>query len=219
MTATDGEPPPRIARPDTGAIPTVAPESGARTHIIRRAPSGGLPELAPTSGSSPQPGPPDDVKTGLIAPVPSEALTGLVAPSETQPDAPTGLIPRPPVDFRAAPPSPTLPAITTGFAILSGWATGVIATDLITSWWSSDTLFCVAVAFLATIAGVPLLLLRRRLGSLLIVAGAVASLLMFAGLFVAGAAVPWVVYTIPVLPVASAGFAVHPQTRRWWRAS
>ncbi len=32
-------------------------------------------------------------------------------------------------------------------SILSGWATAVIATDLITGWWRSDQLFCVALAF------------------------------------------------------------------------
>ena len=52
-------------------------------------------------------------------------------------------------------------------AILSGWATAVIATDLITGWWGTDRLFCVAVGFLTrcsaagTIGGVIALLLRR----------------------------------------------------------
>lgn len=163
----------------------------------------------------------DDVRTGLIAPPPSEAPTGLVVPMT---DAPTGLIAPAPLDFAAAPPSPLWPAVTSGVSIVGGWATGVIATDLITSWWTTDTVFCVAVAFLtsilglATVTGVPLLMLRRRLGSLLIVAGAVASLLMFAGLFVAGASVPWIVYVIPVLPLAGAALALQPSTRRWWRA-
>ena len=33
-----------------------------------------------------------------------------------------------------------------------GWATGVIATDLITGWWGTDLLFCVAVGFLAAVS-------------------------------------------------------------------
>ena len=54
-------------------------------------------------------------------------------------------------------------------SIVSGWATSVVATDLIAGWWRSDRLFCVAVAFLAlvfalaTISGVILLLLRQPL--------------------------------------------------------
>ena len=35
---------------------------------------------------------------------------------------------------------------TAVLSILSGWATAVIATDLITGWWDTDLLFCVAVA-------------------------------------------------------------------------
>ena len=53
-------------------------------------------------------------------------------------------------------------------SIVSGWATAVVATDLITGWWHTDRLFCVAVGFLAllfagtTIAGVILLLFAGR---------------------------------------------------------
>jgi len=48
--------------------------------------------------------------------------------------------------------------------------------------------------------------------------GAVVALLIFAGLFVAGAKLSPVVYTIPVLPVASVLLAMLPGTRRWARS-
>jgi hypothetical protein len=105
--------------------------------------------------------------------------------------------------------------------MLSGWATTVVATDLITGWWRTDRLFCVAVAFLtvvfagATVSGVIVLLLRRPVGRYLIVAGAVVALLAFSGVFVANARVPWIVYALPVLPVGSAVLAMLPSTRRW----
>jgi hypothetical protein len=106
-------------------------------------------------------------------------------------------------------------------SILSGWATAVIATDLITGWWHSDPLFCVAVGFLtavsaaATIGGLIALLLRRRMSRLLIVVGSVVALLIFSSLFVAGAKLPAVVYAIPLLPAASILLALLPATRRW----
>jgi hypothetical protein len=108
-------------------------------------------------------------------------------------------------------------------SILSGWATAVIATDLITGWWRSDKLFCVAVGFLtavsaaATIGGLTVLLLRRRMGRLLIVVGAIVALLIFSSLFVAGAKLPPIVYAIPVLPLASIVLTLLPGTRRWAR--
>jgi hypothetical protein len=115
-------------------------------------------------------------------------------------------------------------AIATAVAnILSGWATAVIATDLITGWWRSDRLFCVAIGFLtavsasAVIGGLIALLLRRRMGRLLTVVGSTVALLIFAGLFVAGAKISPVVYAIPVLPVASILLALLPATRRWAR--
>jgi len=115
-------------------------------------------------------------------------------------------------------------AIATAIAsILTGWSTAVIATDLITGWWRSDQLFCVAIGFLtavssaALIGGLIALLLRRRMGRLLIVVGAVVALLIFAGLFVAGAKLSPVVYGIPALPVASVLLALLPATRRWAR--
>jgi hypothetical protein len=105
--------------------------------------------------------------------------------------------------------------------MVSGWATSVVATQLITGWWSTDRLFCAAVGFLAfvfaasTISGVVLLLRRRPLGRFLIAVGAVVALLAFGGVFIAGAKIPWAVYAIPVLPVASAVLALLPATKRW----
>ncbi len=120
-------------------------------------------------------------------------------------------------------PNPRTAIATAILSILSGWATAVIATDLITGWWQSDLLFCVAVAFLtaisaaALIAGLIGLLLRRRASRLLIVVGAVVALLIFSSLFVAGAKLPPVVYAIPVLPLATIAVALLPATGRWGR--
>ncbi|MCV7231059.1 hypothetical protein H7J49_01005 [Mycobacterium branderi] len=108
-------------------------------------------------------------------------------------------------------------------SIVSGWATSVVATDLIAGWWQSDRLFCVAVGFLAlvfalaTVSGVILLLLRRGLGRYLIVAGAAVAVLTYLGVFIAGARVAWIVHFLPLLPIASAVLALHPQTKRWMR--
>jgi hypothetical protein len=105
--------------------------------------------------------------------------------------------------------------------MLSGWATSVLATDLITRWWHTDGLFSVAVAFLlfvfaaSTASGVVMLLLSRQLGRLLIVVGAAVALLAFGGVFVAGARMPWIVYAMPILPVLSAVLALDPATERW----
>jgi hypothetical protein len=124
---------------------------------------------------------------------------------------------------RSAQANPAAAIATAIASILTGWSTAVIATDLITGWWRSDQLFCVAIGFLtavsaaALIGGLIALLLRRRMGRLLIVVGAVVALLIFAGLFVAGAKLSPVVYGIPVLPVASVLLALLPATRRWAR--
>lgn len=118
-------------------------------------------------------------------------------------------------------PSATVPIAASAVAILSGWPVSVVTTDLMTSWWRSDRLFCVAVGFLSlvfavtTIAGVILLLRRRSLGRYLIAIGAVVALLTFGSLFVAGARVPGIVHVIPVIQVCSAGLALHPATKRW----
>jgi hypothetical protein len=125
---------------------------------------------------------------------------------------------------RSALANPRMAIATAIVSILSGWATAVIATDLITGWWRSDRLFCVAVGFLtavsaaATIGGLIALLLRRRMGRLLIVVGSIVALLIFSSLFVAGAKLPPVVYAIPVLPVASILLALLPGTGRWARS-
>jgi hypothetical protein len=106
-------------------------------------------------------------------------------------------------------------------SIVSGWATSVVATDLIAGWWRSDRLFCVAVAFLAmvfalaTISGVIMLLLRQPLSRYLIVAGAVVAILTYLGVFIAGARVAWIVHTLPILPIASAVLTWLPGTRDW----
>lgn len=106
-------------------------------------------------------------------------------------------------------------------SIVSGWATSVVATDLIAGWWRTDRLFCVAVGFLAvvfaiaTTTGVIMLLLRRPLGRYLIAAGAVVAVLTYGGVFIAGARVGWIVHALPVLPIASVVLALHPQTKRW----
>ncbi len=106
-------------------------------------------------------------------------------------------------------------------SIVSGWATSVVATDLIAGWWRTDRLFCIAVAFLAivfaatTVSGVIMLLQRRPLGRHLIVAGAVVAVLTYGGVFIAGARVAWIVYFLWVLPLVSAILALHPKTTRW----
>lgn len=116
--------------------------------------------------------------------------------------------------------SPTAVAAA-AVSIVSGWATAVVATDLIAGWWKSDRLFCVAVAFLAlvfalaTISGVILLLLRRSLGRYLIVAGALVAFLTYLGVFIAGARVAWIVHALPILPIASVVLALLPRTRNW----
>ncbi len=86
-------------------------------------------------------------------------------------------------------------------------------------------MFCAAVGFLAfvfavsTTSGVIMLLLGRQLGRFLIVVGALVALLAFGGVFLAGARIPLIVYTIPVLPVLSAALALHPSTKRWVAAN
>lgn len=137
-------------------------------------------------------------------------------------DPQTSFIPR--ASARPLPPAQPSPAAASAAAavsIASGWATAVIATSLITGWWRTDELFCIAIGFLstvsaaATIGGLISLLLRRRIGRLLIVVGAVVALMIFAGLFVAGADLPQIVYAIPLLPVASIVLALLPATGRW----
>jgi hypothetical protein len=157
-------------------------------------------------------------------------------PIPTIPESPTTQIPRQPPPYKGAPhadrrggsaglptdePSGRTAVAASAVSIVSGWATSVVATDLIVGWWKTDRLFCIAVAFLAlvfastTISGVIMLLQRRSLGRYLIVAGAVVAVLTYGGVFIAGAHVAWIVYTLWVLPVAGVVLAFLPQTKRW----
>ena len=182
--------------PDTALTPTTAVDAAdaPATSIIRRHPTGSFPVL-------PEP-PADDIATSYLP----RAIPVEVGPP-----------PRP------SRPSPSAAIATSTVSILSGWATAVIATSLIASWWRTDELFCVAIGFLtavsaaASIGGLISLLLRRRIGRVLTVVGAVVAIMIFAGLFVAGAALPPVVYAIPLLPIASVVLAVLPATGRWCR--
>ncbi|OSC28919.1 hypothetical protein B8W69_10455 [Mycobacterium vulneris] len=106
-------------------------------------------------------------------------------------------------------------------SIVSGWATSVVATDLIAGWWRTDRLFCIAVAFLAlvfagtTVSGVILLLKRRSISRYLLMAGALVAFLTYLGVFIAGARVAWVVHLLPILPIATVVLVMLPQTKRW----
>jgi hypothetical protein len=190
---------PRIRRQPDGGTPSTpfTAQSEPQTSIIRRHPTGEM----PTAGV--------DAQTSYI-----RGASGA--------DMQTGYIPRARPAVVAHPrPTPNTAIATAVMSILTGWATAVIATSLISGWWRSDRLFCVAVAFLtavsaaALIGGLIALLLRQRMARLLIVVGAVVALLIFSSLFVAGAKLPPVVFAIPVLPVASALLAVLPATKRW----
>ncbi|OMC45341.1 hypothetical protein A5745_14850 [Mycobacterium sp. IS-2888] len=171
------------------------PPSESRTRIIRRAPTGPIPTVpeSPTTQIPPQP-----------------PYRGA---------APAG--PRGGLGPQAGEPSGRTAAAGCAVAIVSGWATSVVATDLIAGWWKTDRLFCIAVAFLAlvfastTIAGVIVLLQGRSLGRYLIVAGAVVAVLTYGGVFIAGARVAWIVHALPLLPIASAVLVMHPRTKRW----
>jgi hypothetical protein len=148
-------------------------------------------------------------------------------PIPTITETPTTHIPREAVTAGAAHASPTdEPSSRTAVAacavsIISGWATSVVATALITGWWRTDRLFCIAVAFLAlvfaatTVSGVIMLLQHRSVGRYLIAAGAVVALLTYGGIFIAGARVAWIVHALPLLPLASVVLALHPRTNRW----
>lgn len=179
-----------------------------RTRIIRRQPDAAVPPPAVSS----------EQQTGIIRRHP----TGSFAAQQDDPR--TSYIPRAtPVAVGSTRPSPVAASATAAVSIISGWATAVIATSLISGWWGTDELFCIAIGFLtavsaaATIGGLISLLLRRRIGRLLIVVGAIVALMIFAGLFVAGADLPRIVYGIPVLPVASGVLALLPATGRWCR--
>jgi hypothetical protein len=179
--------------PSAAARPT-----NPETRIIRRAPTGPMPQAV------------DDARTTHIPRPPAPP------PQQFAPPPEPGLARAPFPE-----PSRTTAVAAAAVSIVSGWATSVVATDLIAGWWRSDRLFCVAVAFLAlifalaTISGVILLLLRQPLSRYLIVAGAVVAILTYLGVFVAGARVAWVVHTLPILPVVSAVLTLLPRTRDW----
>ena len=170
------------------------PPSESRTRIIRRAPTGPIPTVPestttqiarqPLHQGAPAAGRPG----GLAAPLPGE-------------------------------PSNRTAVAACAVSIVSGWATSVVATDLIAGWWRTDRLFCIAVAFLAlvfaltTISGVIMLLQHRSLGRYFIAAGAVVAVLTYGGVFIAGAHVAWIVYTLWVLPVASVVLAFFPEIK------
>jgi hypothetical protein len=203
--------------------PPSTPQDDSKTGIIRRHPTGAIPVVTndpPTGNIRRHP-------TGAI-PVPSsEPQTSYIEPPPPVQGAQTSYIPRPrPLEIPPAVPGldPRSAIAAAVLSILSGWATAVIATDLITGWWRTDRLFCVAIGFLtaisaaATIGGLVTLLLRRRMGRLLIVVGCVIGLLIFASLFVASAAFPGIVYAIPILPLAAIAVTALPSTGRWIRS-
>ncbi|MGH3559211.1 MAG: hypothetical protein ACRDU0_20430 [Mycobacterium sp.] len=171
-------------------------DEGPRSRIIRRAPTTQLPQIV------------DNTRTTQI---PLRPPTRGVAPSRHP-----GM-----TSAASGEPSNRTAVGACAVSIVNGWATAVVATDLITGWWSSDRLFCVAVAFLAlvfalaTVSGVILLLQRRTLGRYLIVAGAVVALLTYGGMFIAGARVAWIVHTLPLLSIAGVVLALHANTKDW----
>ena len=193
-----------MKEPGEGIPAESTPADDTRTGIIRRHPTGPIPE--PLS---------DDARTSFIAgqqpsgPAADESATGIVR----------GALAR----RIAGPPPNTTAVAASAIAIISGWATSVVATGLITGWWRTDRLFCVGVGFLTavfgatTIAGVVGLLLRRRVGIFLSIVAAVLALLIFSGIFIAGAHMAGVVRAFPVLPVATIALAVAPATWRWTR--
>lgn len=206
----------RARRESSGPTPTG--DDDTRTGIIRRAPTGPIPKL------------PGDARTGIIRraptgpmPKPADDAPTTFVPRPSSVDPATGII-RPP--RRIGAPAHRTPSGATAIAaasvsIVNGWATAVVATDLITGWWRTDRLFCVGVGFLSAvcaasiIAGVIQLLLRRRAGVYLTLVGAVLAVLIFAGIFVTGAHVAGVVLAMPVLPAATALLVLLPATWRW----
>ncbi|MBU8825644.1 hypothetical protein [Mycolicibacterium goodii] len=205
--------------PLSGPVPT---SDAPKTSIIRRHPTGAIPTAPDAEPQTSLIGASSDAQTGLMAA--KGAGAGADGEGDEDAGAATAYVPRarPVVIPRRASGNDPKTAVTAAtLSILSGWGTAVIATDLIAGWWRTDQLFCVAVGFLtavsaaATIGGLIALLLRRRLGRLLIVVGSIIALLIFGSLFIAGAKLHPMVYAIPVLPVASILFTVLPATGRW----
>lgn len=208
-----------IRRVPTGAIPV---SDAPPTSIIRRTPTGSIPivDAPQTSVIGPATGLiPAEPATGLIAAEDAPATTFIPASAPTPAAAPDPA--SAPTPAPKPPPGPFAACATATACILSGWATAVIATSLIAGWWRTDPLFCVAIGFLAavsagaTIGGQIAVLLRHRTGRMLVVVGALVTLVIFASLFVAGAQLPPIVYGIPVLPITSMVLAMLPVTGRW----
>lgn len=182
--------------------PEATPED-PRTNIIRRNPTGSFPAVSPDLG--------DDRTTFVRTPAESDQTSYIPRPT-----------PKAVPSRRAAGPATAIAAAV--LSILTGSATAVIATDLIAGWWRTDRLFCVAIGFLtaisaaAGIGGLVALLLRHRMGRLLIVVGAAIGLLIFGCLFIAGARLHPVVYAMPVFPVAAIVLALVPATAKWARS-
>jgi acyl dehydratase len=186
-------------------------------------PSGPHPS-EPEAEPAPEPESPSDSRTRIIR----RAPTG---PIPTTPDTPTTNFASQPPPYRAGrtgyagvpalEPSDRTAVAACAVSIVSGWATSVVATDLIAGWWRSDRLFCIAVAFLAlvfagtTVSGVILLLQRRSISRYLLMAGALVAVLTYIGVFIAGARVAWVVHLLPALPIATVVLVLLPQTKRW----
>lgn len=193
MTEPNEEPSgPRPPEP----TPEHDPPSDSRTRIIRRAPTGPIPITpdSPTTHFSPQ-----------SAPDRAGSRVGR-----------TGYAGVPPLE-----PTDRTAVAACAVSIISGWATSVVATDLIAGWWRTDRLFCIAVAFLAlvfagtTVSGVIMLLQRRSISRYLLMAGALVAFLTYIGVFIAGARVAWVVHLLPILPIATVVLVLLPQTKRW----
>jgi hypothetical protein len=182
------------------------PGDDTLTGIIRRHPTGPIPE--PLS---------DDTRTSIIRRQPTS-----LEPTGPEESGTAIIRPQPVwIPSQLKPPSNKTAVAAAAVSIISGWATSVVATGLITGWWRTDRLFCVGVGFLtavfgaATIAGVVELLLRRRVGIFLSVVAAVLALLIFSGIFIAGAHMAGVVYGFPALPAATSVLALAPSTWRW----
>ncbi|WP_197512889.1 hypothetical protein [Mycobacterium sp. 852002-10029_SCH5224772] len=178
---------------------STAEPSDSRTRIIRRAPTGPIPITpdAPTSHFAP---PPPPYRGG-----PGAGRTGYAGVPAFEPSDRTAVA-------------------ACAVSIVSGWATSVVATDLIAGWWRTDRLFCIAVAFLAlvfgatTVTGVIALLQRRPVSRYLLLAGALVAFLTYIGVFIAGARVAWVVHLLPLLPISTVVLVMLPQTKRWLEA-
>jgi hypothetical protein len=193
---------PRIFREFSGPMPV---SDDTRTSIIRRHPTGPIPE--PLS---------DDTRTSIIGPQPDT-----LQPAVDDDDA-THIFRQRPVRIPGQrPPSNATAVMASAVSIISGWATAVVATGLITAWWKTDRLFTFGVAFLSavfgacTIAGVIMLMLRRRMGVVVTVVAAVLAILIFSGIFIAGAHMAGVVYAFPVLPALTIALAIAPATWKW----